>query len=147
MDNMTDIRITQDSLHTLTALCLSALPHECCGLLTAPVSSNGQEAAITITGVVPVANIHPQPETGFAFDPAEWVEAYFRITKNRQHIAGMYHSHPSSPPVPSVRDLEGLPQEEASTHWIVSLSNPQRPAVKPYRRNGNQLTAIPLVIA
>lgn len=74
-------------------------PKECCGLLV------GRSHRVAFT--LPMANVDPRPRTGFRVDPAEHIAARRVLRKlvPSLDIIGVYHSHPSSPPAPSPRDL------------------------------------------
>ncbi len=50
----------------------------------------------------------------------------FRAMRERElELLAIYHSHPTSSPVPSQRDLEQNTYGESVVHVIVSLANPQ----------------------
>jgi proteasome lid subunit RPN8/RPN11 len=54
-----------------------------------------------------MANVDPRPRSGFRVDPVEHIAARRVLRKlvPALDIVGVYHSHPSGPPVPSPRDL------------------------------------------
>jgi proteasome lid subunit RPN8/RPN11 len=50
-------------------------------------------------------NIADEPRTKFLIDPADHFDALRSGRARGLEVVGFYHSHPSSPPEPSVRDL------------------------------------------
>lgn len=78
-------------------------PHlECCGYLLGSIQ--GQDNILHT--IVPMQNIHPAPHTHFTFSPHDQIKVAQIIKKMPLQIIGIYHSHPSSPPLPSSQDLE-----------------------------------------
>lgn len=124
------IVIASEAYHRLIELCRAACPEEACGLL---LSAGGP--GDPIDKIRPVRNTHSRPETAFSFDPADWVRAWAETRQSRRRIAGFYHSHPCSPPVPSAADREGWARVAGTdiTLWIVSLLDAQRPEVSAWR--------------
>ncbi|MEM2793668.1 MAG: M67 family metallopeptidase [Candidatus Methanomethylicia archaeon] len=55
---------------------------------------------------VDVRNIEVSPVL-FRADPRDMARAIFKLTGGDYDIVGVFHSHPA-PPVPSVRDVEGM---------------------------------------
>lgn len=79
---------------------LSSYPHEACGLLLGAAAAGGMR----INGYTPMRNVAPDPLHTFVPHPEDWVQAAF----SDPAPVGFFHTHPNSPPVPSLRDLDGL---------------------------------------
>ncbi|MGP0587757.1 Mov34/MPN/PAD-1 family protein [Paenibacillus timonensis] len=75
-------------------------PEEACGLLFG--TFDGRQG--TIQRYLSVANHSKTPLHAFELDPAVWVRSCFD-----PQLIGIYHTHPSSPPLPSPEDLRQLP--------------------------------------
>ena len=73
-------------------------PNEACGLVA---GLDGE-----VTRVYALSNIDGAPDR-FTLDPAEHFSAVQDAEANGWAIAGAFHSHPSSAPVPSASDLDG----------------------------------------
>lgn len=71
-------------------------PNECCGLLVGTSDS--------IDEAVPVRNVLHSPAR-YRIDPAEHIALNRRVRGTGRAIVGAYHSHPSSAPTPSPRDI------------------------------------------
>jgi len=138
---ITKLPITAAAYQELLAICERIYPYEACGLLAC---SDGGD---TIDIVLPIQNVHEHPEDSFAFHPAEWTNAFFGMQKNRQQLAGFFHSHPHSHAQPSARDYAGFPPAQGMSCWIVSLQERDRPVIEPYRMQDGRFEPIPLVLA
>jgi proteasome lid subunit RPN8/RPN11 len=86
----------------------SELPNECCGLLAGQV----QEASTEKQGPV-VRVVRRFPLVNAAASPKEYLSdarSMFEAERDRRRLGlefvAVYHSHPTSPPVPSRTDLE-----------------------------------------
>ncbi|WP_042162830.1 Mov34/MPN/PAD-1 family protein [Paenibacillus gorillae] len=136
------IPITREAYDELLAICNRSLPNEACGLLLAADSEEG-----IINSTLEIVNAHVMPERAFLFEPSSWTSAFFETQKNRQYIAGFFHSHPSSEASPSQEDEIGLPLAgDGLCYWIVSLQD-AAPAVQPYICMNGQLMPYPLMFA
>jgi proteasome lid subunit RPN8/RPN11 len=126
------IVIREEACEQLIRICRAACPSEACGLLLAGTGGG------PIDRVRPVRNAHPQPESAFRFDPADWVRAWAETRRSRRRIAGFFHSHPGAPPAPSAADLDGLLRFGAQdmTYWIVSFGIDGRPELAAWRLLG-----------
>ncbi|MFD1953414.1 Mov34/MPN/PAD-1 family protein [Paenibacillus thailandensis] len=145
--------ITKEALEDMLNDCVSRYPEEACGMLGGIYESESR--SWIVQSAIPIANVHPTPGTAFAFDPASWIKHYFGMTNNRQQFAGIYHSHPSAPPVPSVKDETGFAFSQPElNYWIISFPSDPRagrshnlPLVQPYRFADNAFYPVPLIIA
>jgi len=139
--------ITLEAYSEMIERCQSELPDEACGILASSGRTISDTGIPIIDTVYPIRNAHDNPHTSFAFDPVQWTAAYFVMQKNRQTLAGLYHSHPNSEAVPSERDRDGFLPASELTYWIVSLKNRQSPHVQPYIRKNGAFAPIPSVLA
>ncbi len=79
-------------------------PRECCGLL-------GGTAGV-VTHCLPVANELASP-TNFRTEPRSMLAADRALRAAGVELLAVYHSHPTSPAVPSVTDLRENPHGES----------------------------------
>jgi desampylase len=75
-----------------------ALPAECCGALIGEVVGG----CIEVRTGIPLANDAPDH---YEIDAATVLRLERQAEHTGYHVVGFYHSHPSSPPVPSETDL------------------------------------------
>lgn len=68
----------------------------------------------------------------YRLDPEEQYRIFVDIEKKGLDISGIYHSHPSSPPIPSGIDLQKAYYPQA-TYFIVSLADPADPQIRAFR--------------
>ncbi|MFC5653428.1 M67 family metallopeptidase [Paenibacillus solisilvae] len=137
--------ITTEAWLALIESCTSELPNEACGILACSQQPIAPDGLLRIDRIFPIRNASSSSKQTFTFDPKEWVQALLSIQKNRQSLVGFYHSHPTTAPVPSLADLEGMKYAPAASYWIVSLADSQHPVVQPYWFNGTAF--IPLMFA
>ncbi|MNJ62794.1 hypothetical protein D3C77_586490 [compost metagenome] len=79
---------------------LTRHPEEACGVLLGDITAD----SAVIDNYLPIRNISSQPRQNFLLDPRQWVTCCYN-----PRLIGLYHSHPSAPPVPSDTDLQQLP--------------------------------------
>lgn len=73
------------------------LPQEACGLLAG--------RAGRIERIIPAANAATDPLRYYKIDDKALVQAMFEIERSGLTLAGIYHSHPNSDPIPSQTDI------------------------------------------
>jgi proteasome lid subunit RPN8/RPN11 len=102
----------QPPVHFSRALCdrlraeAAAQPtREVCGLI-------GAREGVALTHY-PIANIAPDAGRRYRMDPAAQIAAFRAIRLRGEALAGIYHSHPEGPPIPSPRDLREWSYPEA----------------------------------
>src|SRR5262245_11470025 len=78
-------------------------PLECCGLLAAPPPEAGQE--LRIVESYPLVNAAASP-VEYESEPRSMFNAVKDMRRRGWEVLAVYHSHPTSPPVPSRKDLE-----------------------------------------
>lgn len=87
-------------------------PQECVGILS---GSQGE-----ITGWHPMKN-SLQANTEFLLDPAEQLQLFKKLRQENRELLAIYHSHPTSPAIPSQLDLAQSEYPHA-LYLIVSLN-------------------------
>jgi [CysO sulfur-carrier protein]-S-L-cysteine hydrolase len=87
----------------MVAHAAAGLPNECCGLLAGRISEDGASGQVTVH--YPLTNELRSP-TVFLSDSREMFAAVKDMRQKKTEVLAVYHSHPSSMPIPSKRDLE-----------------------------------------
>lgn len=116
---MEEVALSASVIEGITAHATRARPHECCGLLI------GDERRIV--AFHEAANAAAEPRTRYTIAPADHFAAIRRARLAGLDVMGAYHSHPSTPAVPSPTD-----HAEAFPHFlflIVSLAS-EPPAIE-----------------
>ena len=92
-------------------------PLECCGLLAGRVS----EGAGVVTTRFAIGNDAASP-TEYATNARDLLHAFRAMRAAGEELLAIYHSHPTSNPVPSRRDIEQNTYGECVAHLIVGLA-------------------------
>lgn len=95
--------------------------------------------------VYPVTNIAAIPESRFAMDPADQIDALRQMRENGEELFAIYHSHPSSPALPSVIDVDESGYPEA-LYLIISLNTKGVLEMRGYRIKGKKVKEVALTI-
>lgn len=89
-------------------------PHECCGLLAGP-------SPAVVTHRYPLIN-DLASAVEYLSDPKSMFDAVRDMRRHGIDVVAVYHSHPTSAPVPSRTDLERNYSPEV-VNFIISLKN------------------------
>jgi proteasome lid subunit RPN8/RPN11 len=106
------IAISRPLLDAILADCRRDATVERCGLLL------GQGGAIT--GFVPAANIHPEPQRHFELDPAVLLAAHRQSRSGGPRLLGHYHSHPQGMAAPSAADAAAADAD--GRLWLIATA-------------------------
>ena len=93
----------------------------------------------------PVANISATPAKLFAMDPARQIAAMRGMRDRGEQLFAIYHSHPSSPPLPSAVDLEQANYPE-TLYLIISLQTQGVLEMRGFFLRNRSVTEVPLEI-
>lgn len=97
------------------------LPNECCGLLAGRM--DGSIARIECR--FPLVNELISP-TEYLSEPRSMFEAMRAIDRAGLDIVAVYHSHPTSPPIPSKTDRERNYSPDVANFIISLINDPPR---------------------
>ena len=92
----------------------AALPNECCGLLAGVRVAEGWHAG----RLIPLENVAASPIL-YEAEPKALLLAHREMRERGEELVGVYHSHPTSPPVPSRTDRERNGHGDGVAHLIV----------------------------
>jgi proteasome lid subunit RPN8/RPN11 len=99
-------------------------PNECCGLLAGHI----RDGAGVLTTRFPIENALASP-TEYETAARDMLFAFRHMREHGLELLAVYHSHLTSAPVPSTRDVERNTYGETVVHLIVSLAGTE-PVVK-----------------
>ncbi|GMQ85329.1 MAG: hypothetical protein BMS9Abin07_0895 [Acidimicrobiia bacterium] len=100
------LRVPMQALEAMIQHARYNAPEEACGLFAI-----GDDRAVTM--VYCLTNIE-RSKVSYTIDPVEHFGALEHARRCGWDIGGVFHSHPSSPPIPSPADLTGLDPEWVS---------------------------------
>lgn len=118
---MRQLIIPQMFFDEMIAHCREGYPYEACGILA------GKDTEIT--AIYKMTNVERSP-VSYLLDPNEQFRVMKEMRDKGLSMLGIFHSHPSSPPYPSSKDVS-LAFYEDALYVIVSLMN-HEPVVKAF---------------
>lgn len=116
------IEIPEGLLTGIVAHALGESPNEACGWLA------GRDGRVE--RAYPVENVAEDRRRAFVMAPEAQLRAMREIRNSGLELTGTYHSHPRTPPRPSVRDRL-LALYPDSAHLIISLAGAE-PEIRCY---------------
>ncbi len=93
----------------------------------------------------PIANIAAAPQRLFAMDGAQQIAALRAMRERGEELFAIYHSHPTTPPLPSHADLAQANYPEA-LYLIISLRTQGVLEMRGFRLKGDTVAEIALEI-
>ncbi len=114
-------------LSEMVAQAQAELPNECCGLLGGRVEGE----AARVEARYPLVNAAGSP-VEYDADAHELLRAHRDMRQRGLDHLAVYHSHPTSEPVPSKKDLARNAHGEIIVHFIISLKGGE-PVVRAWR--------------
>ena len=99
-------------------------PNECCGLLAGHI----RDSTGVVTTCFPIKNALAST-TEYETDARDMLFAFRHMREHDIELLAVYHSHLTTAPVPSARDMERNTYGESVVHLIVSLADTE-PVVK-----------------
>ena len=96
----------------------SELPNECCGLLAGERAGDDLRAQVWY----PLVNDAASP-IEYRSEPRSMLQAIKDMDRSNQIVVAIYHSHPTSEPIPSRTDIERNYSPEV-VNFIIGLNNP-----------------------
>jgi proteasome lid subunit RPN8/RPN11 len=110
-------------LEEMIAHARATFPNECCGLLAGRLPSDDAPALqVLALSHYPLENELHSPRE-YRSEPHSMFAAMRAMLAQKTDVIAVYHSHPTSPPAPSRKDLEQSYSEHV-INFIISLAGP-----------------------
>ena len=130
MSTLFRLEVPKDIVEGMVAHARAELPNECCGLLAGSLPEVTSETAVVVRRF---------PLTNQAGSPTEYLseaESLFAAHRDMRglglEVLSIYHSHPTSEPIPSQKDIERNNYGAEVVHLIISLSRAE-PRIRAWR--------------
>ena len=117
MPPFTRLRIPDGLLASMIAHARAEAPNECCGVLAGIIS----EGTGYVVERAPIRNDLASP-AAYLTNAHDLFAAYRAMRAAGTEVLAIYHSHPTSAPVPSRRDVEENTYGETAMHLIIGLA-------------------------
>jgi proteasome lid subunit RPN8/RPN11 len=108
--------LTRAQAHSIVALARQMPDQEVCGFIV------GREQQALV--VIPIGNIAPNPQQRFIMEPQQQIQALMRLQREKLEVLAIFHSHPTTEPLPSLVDVAEFAYPDALC-LIVSLQHAQ----------------------
>ncbi len=128
------IKIDKEVDNLIRAHAVQTYPEECCGALFSKLE---EEEERIITDYKPLKNVEEESNRGrnYIISPEDYMEAEKYADENKLNLAGIYHSHPDHPAVPSEKDLKrAMP---VFSYVIISIKGNQESEVRAWQLDEN----------
>jgi [CysO sulfur-carrier protein]-S-L-cysteine hydrolase len=133
----TEIQIPRKLTNQLLHFAQTSPDLEICGLVA---SKNGMPCSC-----YPVDNVAELPQQRFLLDAQQQIAAMADMRERGETLFAVYHSHPTTPPQPSLLDLEQFAYPEA-LYLIISLNIKGVLEMRGFKIKPHQATEIPLTM-
>lgn len=135
--SVNEIKIKRPLALHLLSLAQRSPNAEICGLV-------GSKDGVLST-CYPVDNVTDTPATTFLMQPEQQASALQSIKVKGEAVYAIYHSHPTTPPVPSEKDLAEAGKHSAY-YLIISLSTKGVLEMAAYQLNNGSVEAVELTL-
>lgn len=132
---ITKIILTKDHLSEIIAIAKRHAPNEACGILAGEGS--------TIKKIYEISNSLQSP-VEYLMDPAEMVSVFWEMENKSWETVAFFHSHPASPPIPSLTDLQN--NYYPDTPYLIVGSEGKNWTIRVFFLNQTGYQEIPVVI-
>ncbi len=126
--------VAEELIEQMVSHCRAGYPYEACGMLA---GRNGR-----VEKVYAMTNDEPSP-VSYLINPREQFLVMKEMREKRLELVGIFHSHPSSPPVPSAKDVN-LAFYPDSVYVILGLSDPGHPEIRAYEIRDGRAVELPV---
>ena len=134
---MNAVRLPRSIVNQLLQLAQKSPEEEICGLISR--DRRGFKKCY------PVVNVADDKKHFFALDPKEQIEAIRSMREHGEELGAIYHSHPDSPALPSLADIE---QHEypGVLYLIISLGTKGDPEMRGFHIHGREAGEVAIAL-
>jgi proteasome lid subunit RPN8/RPN11 len=134
---MSVVRLPRNLVNRLLHLAQKSPEEEICGLISR--DRHGFKKCY------PIVNFAGDKKHFFALDPKGQIEAMRVMREHGEELAAIYHSHPDSPALPSLADIE---QHEypGVLYLIISLSMKGTPEIRGFHIHGRETREVAIAL-
>ena len=134
---MSAVRLPRSIVNQLLQLAQKSPEEEICGLI-----SRDQRG---FKKCYPVVNVADDKKHFFALDPKGQIEAIRSMREQGEELGAIFHSHPDSPALPSLADIE---QHEypGVLYLIISLGKKGAPEMRGYHIHGSEAGEVAITL-
>jgi proteasome lid subunit RPN8/RPN11 len=148
-----EILLDKNISETLIKICLDALPHKAYGLVGGPAIDQPKTFYPCSTNLrnepdwkrifESYGEFYKNPDLGFVIESEEVRNVMEAMAARKESFIGVFHSHRYLPAEPSEVDI-ALSSDPSVLCYIVSVANPQEPALGIFRIVGGGFQKMPI---
>lgn len=136
---MRPLRLSHQQVQAIVEQAKAAAPLEDCGLIAGSTDGIAQQ-------IYPIPNRSDKPTQHFDMEPVALLRAYKQIEAAGQTLLAVYHSHPTSDPIPSPADIrDAMLNMPNVAHLIVSLKS-HAPRLQVWHIHAGQVERVELLV-
>lgn len=137
----TELELSADLQRELAAWAADGFPHEVCGVLVGRVEGT----RVRVERVVRARNLNEErAEDRYQLAPDDFLAADAAARADGLEIVGIWHTHPSAPPKPSLTDLEAA--WEGYSYLILSVVEGALAGSRSWRLEGGRFLEEPILV-
>ncbi|WP_394584191.1 M67 family metallopeptidase [Cytobacillus firmus] len=110
------------------------LPYEACGLL-----SGSKESIKTVWKAIN----NQRKRNSFEINEAQFTSILYDMEKKKECFIGIYHTHPTAPPIPSSDDIRHAFPDKV--YFIISYAK-KKPIIKCYKISNDNVLPIRIIL-
>ena len=135
--DMSAVRLPRSIVNQLLYLAQKSPEAEICGLISRDRRG--------FRKCYPVVNVADDKKHFFALDPKGQIDAMRSMREHGEELAAIYHSHPDSPALPSLADIE---QHEypGVLYLIISLGTKGAPEMRGFHIHGREAGEVAIAL-
>ena len=134
---MSVVRLPRSIVNQLLQLAQKSPEEEICGLISR--DRHGFKKCY------PVVNVADDKKRFFALDPKGQIEAIRSMREQGEELGAIFHSHPDSPPLPSLADIEQY-EYPGVLYLIISLGTKGTPEMRGFHIHGRETGEVAIVL-
>lgn len=136
----TELELSSSLEQKLEAWAIEGFPYEVCGVLVGRIDSS----RVLVQRVVQARNLNEErAEDRYQLAPDDFLAADAVARADGLEIVGIWHTHPSAPPKPSLTDLEAA--WEGYSYLILSVVEGALAGSRSWRLEGGRFLEEPIV--
>ena len=135
---MLSLRLTHEQVQTIVNHARAGAPQEVCGLIAGQMG--------VAQRVFPIANRSATPRTHFEMEAIALLKAYKAMDVAGMELLAVYHSHPSSDPIPSRTDIREATRNMPNAYQLIVSLKQQQAKLQVWHMHDGRVDRVELLV-